>query len=149
MFLWKDLPKTESVEDRFSLDSFDLEKRPAIESRKMLWVIGKDECVYAKERGFFGKACSRKRLSHTNLTGAEMACVGGEMWVDDAVTRVVMNGGSSRYRARNLSELEDACKALSAEGVEVECMGWNEEQRMPERVYRKAMVLKFSQGELQ
>ena len=62
LFLWKDLPKTESVEDRFSLDSFDLEKRPAIESRKMLWVIGKDECVYAKERGFFGKACSRKRL---------------------------------------------------------------------------------------
>jgi hypothetical protein len=75
---------------------------------------------------------------HTNLTGGAPACSGGELWTD-AVDRdrLYVNGGSGRYGPRTPAELADAVHVFETFGFRVESAGWNEDNDIPERVFRK------------
>jgi len=89
-----------------------------------LWLVLAKAVVYAQESGAWGAARERGRLAHTNLSGGRAAHVGGEVVFHDGF--VLLNGGSSRYRARTREELRMATEAWANAGYHVFCMGWDE-----------------------
>lgn len=89
-----------------------------------LWLVLADAVVHAPEIGAWGRQRQRGRLAHTNLSGGSEAHIGGEVTFGEAY--VLMNGGSSRYRAREERELRMAAEAWALAGYHVFCMGWDE-----------------------
>jgi len=74
---------------------------------------------------------------HTNLTGGDPACCGGEVWRDEVhSTRLYVNGGSGRYPAKSARQLEDAVDVFRSFGYIVRSAGWSYENDCPERVFR-------------
>src|SRR5689334_7207623 len=52
---------------------------------------------------------SSGKAKHTNLTGGQPACCGGELWVDSVDPGLLyVNGGSGRYRPQSPAQLADA-----------------------------------------
>ena len=78
---------------------------------KFLWVILLNDLPIALENGSNRQCLSRGYLSHTNLTGGAEAFAGGELWFQSG-SAIVINGASSRYRPRELGELELVGKSL-------------------------------------
>ena len=114
---------------------------PSLTSRKKyLWVIEKTEVVFAQEHGIFGKTRKRKGglggLAHTNLTASRPAHSAGEAWFADHL-RVVINGGSSRYRPRSKQELEAIKVAFREAGLDCISMGWDDESNRESRIMRE------------
>lgn len=74
---------------------------------------------------------------HTNLTGGDPACCGGELWLEAvSADHLHVTGGSGRYGAKSPQQLDDAVSVLTALGFTVRCAGWSEENDCPERVFR-------------
>jgi len=74
---------------------------------------------------------------HTNLTGGEPACCGGEVWRDPIDPKLLhLNGASGRYPARSAEQLEDAVLLMETFGFAVRSAGWSEENDCAERVFR-------------
>jgi hypothetical protein len=79
---------------------------------------------------------------HTNLTGGQPACCGGELWVDAvAADRLYVNGGSARYwRRPHLSgpaKLADGVSVFETLGYTVISAGWDEDNDVPARTFRE------------
>jgi hypothetical protein len=103
------------------------------EEKKHLWVIKDNEVPVMHEKGRVGKRLTRKKLSHTNLTGGKEAYAGGEFWCYNNI--IYINGGSSRYQPRNLIELDEIKLSLERAGFTVCCAGW--EGNIPSRSFRE------------
>lgn len=74
---------------------------------------------------------------HTNLTGGDPACCGGEIWLDGADSnQLYVNGGSGRYPARTPEQLDDAVRVFEGFGYSVRSAGWSYENDWPERTFR-------------
>lgn len=74
---------------------------------------------------------------HTNLTGGDPACCGGEAWVHEVDEgHLFLNGGSGRYPARTPEELAEAVSVFESFGYTVTSAGWSYENDWPERVFR-------------
>ena len=78
---------------------------------KYLWVVASETLPVALEIPSNGTALTRGSVSHTNLTGGAEAHTGGEMWYCND-SRIMINGGSSRYTPRNLDELISVAIAI-------------------------------------
>lgn len=110
-----------------------------VEQLKYLWVVTPTEVVFALESGPAGKATSRKRLAHTNLTSGAAAHSGGELWFADK-TRLVFSGASSRYRPRSAAEMEELRSSFESAGYKPFSLGWSEELNAPRRVWRGSLT---------
>jgi len=76
---------------------------------------------------------------HTNLTGGEAACCGGELWIDAvSASQLYVNGGSGRYQPRTSDELDDAVQVFESLGFQVVSMGWDDDNDRPARMLRKS-----------
>ena len=74
---------------------------------------------------------------HTNLTGGDPACCGGELWLDVvAAERLHVTGASGRYPPRSPEELANAVSVLREIGFVVESAGWDTDNERPARVFR-------------
>ncbi|HOJ04981.1 MAG TPA: hypothetical protein PK916_13365 [Bacteroidota bacterium] len=104
-------------------------------SQKYLWVVAKTDVRLALEKGENRKTLDRGFLSHTNLTGGDEAHSGGEAWFLDC-RKVVINGGSSRYKPRNETELDEIVTALSESGYMAAHLGWDEGSGRASRIKR-------------
>jgi hypothetical protein len=104
-----------------------------------LWLVRTDDVKICLENGVLGQSTERGRLSHTNLSGNVPAHCGGELWFRD-VEAIYLNGGSSRFTARNSSELAAIAEGFRAAGYKVCSFGWNEELGKPKRTLRKAEI---------
>lgn len=100
--------------------------RSEIGDAKYLWVVAKEEVPYALESSGQSKGLSKGRLTHTNLTGGDDAHSAGEMWFISN-SDVVINGGSSRYKPRSISELEAVAQSIKASGYRVAHMGYDDQ----------------------
>jgi hypothetical protein len=49
-----------------------------------------------------------------------------------------VNGGSGRYGPKSPAELEDAVQVFRDLGFRVESAGWNEDNDLPARTFRKS-----------
>lgn len=75
---------------------------------------------------------------HTNLTGGQPACCGGELWIDALDADLLyVNGGSGRYGPRTPAHLAEAVQVFESLGFRVQSAGWNEDVDAPERVFRR------------
>lgn len=108
---------------------------------KYLWVIMPESLPIGIESNDAAPrtAPSRGRLCHTNLTGGAEAHAGGEMCFRSA-DRIVINGGSSRYRPRTAQELAAAAQGFARMGYTVGNMGWNKQINGPARRYKEDEV---------
>ncbi|HSN97659.1 MAG TPA: hypothetical protein VLS89_05150 [Candidatus Nanopelagicales bacterium] len=78
------------------------------------------------------------RAKHTNLTGGDPACCGGELWIDAASPDLLyVNGGSGRYQPRSPAELADVVQVFEGIGYRVVSAGWDEDNDKPARVFRQ------------
>ena len=94
------------------------------EGKKYLWIIRTNDVVTAQENSEFAKTLGRTRLSHTNLTGGADAHTGGELWfISD--NKILINGGSSRYKPRTMEELISAADGFRKTGYTVGNMGFD------------------------
>lgn len=80
----------------------------------------------------------REKVHHTNLTGGDNACAGGEMWFADSKT-IYLTGSSGRYRIRNVEQLNDAAHIFVRAGYKVGHLGFNN-QGKPRKAYREGEV---------
>ena len=103
-------------------------------------MIEKTEVIFAQEHGPFGKTRKRKQglggLAHTNLTAGREAHCGGEAWFADHL-KIVINGGSSRYRPRSKDELAAITVAFQTAGFDCVSMGWDDEAHRENRIMRE------------
>lgn len=112
----------------------------------LLWVVTPTDVRCAHERSALAeRECSRKYLSHTNLTGGNSAHSGGQMAFvkneeDVAIYAIILDGGSSRYMPRNAQELHEIASSFSKTGYDVLNMGWNDEEGRPEYVFRSRQI---------
>lgn len=120
-----------------TMESHEWEYSTLTPTKKYLWVIEKTEVVFAQEQGKFGKTRKRKNgLSHTNLTQGRPAHAGGEVWFADHV-RIVVNGGSGRYRPRSKQELVSITFAFRDAGFDCVSMGWDDDANRENRLMRE------------
>jgi hypothetical protein len=105
-----------------------------------LWLVRTDDVRICLENGELGKATARRRLSHTNLSGNDLAHCGGELWFKDA-EYIYFNGGSSRFMARNSAELDAVVVGFRSAGYKVCSFGWNEDRGAPKRTLRKGEIV--------
>ena len=108
-------------------------------SNLYLWLVRSDDVKICPENGVLGQSTQRERLSHTNLSGPAPAHCGGELWFRDAGS-LYLNGGSSRFTARNRAEWEAIEAAFRVSGYKVCSFGWNEEIGKPKRTLRKGEI---------
>ncbi len=104
-----------------------------------LWLVRTDDVKVCLENGSLGQSTERGRLSHTNLSGNVPAHCGGELWFTDAEA-IYLNGGSSRFTARNALELEAIVKGFRVAKYKVCSFGWDEELGRPKRTLRRAEI---------
>lgn len=109
------------------------------ENNKYLWLVLKEDVKICLENGNIGRATTRKRLSHTNLSGNCEAFSGGELWFRDSMS-IYFNGGSSRFKARNREELETVANCFRTSGYSVCSFGWNTELNQPKRTLRRGEI---------
>lgn len=95
-----------------------------------LWIVRKDDVVYAEERCHFGTTLETGRIKHTNLTGGEPAYAGGEFLRQSDQTLIV-NGRSGRYGPRSKEEMEAVGRAFRESGYYVWSMGYDTEADLP------------------
>lgn len=100
-----------------------------------LWAIRAVDIPIISKIGEEGQKTTRKRASHTNLTGGDEAHSGGELWFE-AKDTFWFSGGSSRYQPRNPSELEAIEGVFTELGYKEISFGWDFDLNMPARVYR-------------
>lgn len=75
---------------------------------------------------------------HSNLTGGEPACCGGELWVDPVDPTVIyVNGASGRYGPKTPEQFDDSILLLKTRGFTVESFGWDDDADLPARVFRR------------
>lgn len=111
---------------------------------KHLWVIRTDSLPVLLE------AAPRVRppplqsgvAKHSNLTGGEPACCGGELWVDPvSADRLYVSGASGRYwrpyEPRGPEKLADAVRVFEGLGYQVVSAGWDEANDKPARTFRE------------
>lgn len=111
----------------------DVDQLP--DEQKYLWVVDRNYVKIALEHGDAGKSTQRKRLSHSNFTGALEAFAGGELWFSGS-NSIWINGGSSRYTPRSEQELESIVDAFRKSGYEVQSAGWDNGTNAPARFRR-------------
>ena len=114
---------------------------PGYSQGRHLWVVTSDALPVLLETApnVRPPPLSSGVAKHTNLTGGAPACCGGELWTDAVdKNRLYVNGGSGRYGPRTPAELIDAVQVFEALGFRVESAGWNEDNDIPERVFREA-----------
>lgn len=97
---------------------------------KYLWVIKDNGVPIILESGPLGQTTARKHLSHTNLTGGLPAGCGGELWFSEG-NKILLNGASSRYKARSPEELIDATKLFEICEYKVSSFGWDDDRAWP------------------
>lgn len=71
---------------------------------------------------------------HTNLTGGGQAHIGGELWFADEES-IFLSGGSSRYKPRNVTHLNDAVGVFKSYGYRVTSLGWDYSRGRARRDY--------------
>lgn len=84
------------------------------------------------------------KAKHTNLTGGNPACCGGELWADaDNPKKLYVNGCSGRYGPRSGAELldgptklENAVSVFRELGYTVVSAGWDGEVNRPMKRFR-------------
>jgi len=103
---------------------------------KYIWVVTKPAVPTVLERSPLVEFLSKKRATHTNLTGGGVAYSGGEVWFE-SLDRIYVSGASGRYPVRTPDELEEICKAFCRLGYDVVSFGWNEETEAPHTFYRR------------
>jgi hypothetical protein len=107
---------------------------------KYIWVIVPTEVPVILEMGPHVRPPPLQSgvAKHTNLTGGEAACCGGELWVDPiSADRLYLNGGSGRYQPRTREELADAVGVFEGLGYRVVSAGWSDDNDKPERTFRE------------
>lgn len=105
---------------------------------RYLWVISPDATPAILETAPGVRPPLQSNVAkHTNLTGGDDACCGGEMWLDAVeATRLDITGGSGRYPPRSHQELDDVVRLLQLRGFGVHCAGWDPDTDRPARVFR-------------
>lgn len=113
--------------------------RPGYKESKHLWVIVPDlvPVILETAPNVQPPPLSLGVAKHTNMTGGDPACCGGEIWSDGANPNLLhVNGGSGRYPAKSPKQLADAVRVFEGFGYSVRSAGWSEENDCPERVFR-------------
>ena len=99
---------------------------------RYLWVIDDRGIPYVIEERL--DVLNANLPKHTNLTGGGKACMGGEMWfVSD--TTLYVSGGSGRYPAADLQQLEAAVGVFESLGYGVTSLGWDHAVGRPSRYW--------------
>ena len=81
----------------------------------------------------------RSRVCHTNLTGGEEACAGGELWFRCPST-LYLNGRSGRYPVTDEEQLHDAAQVFARKGYRVGSMGVSPSTGMPRTAAREKEI---------
>lgn len=103
---------------------------------RYLWVFDPRGVPYILEAAEVSPPLASGRVKHTNLTGGQPACCGGELWFDGPqARRLYVNGASGRYGPRTPQQLEDAVSVFRELGYEVFSFGWDPDTDRPERVF--------------
>lgn len=102
-----------------------------------LWIItDTPPTVYCiKEHEERALTEERNRACHTNLTGGQPACAGGEMWFSSPNT-IYLNGCSGRYPVQSEEQLRDAALVFTRKGYRVGSLGVSQGTGKPRRVVR-------------
>lgn len=105
---------------------------------RYLWVISTDATPAILEIVPMVRPPLQSNVAkHTNLTGGDDACCGGETWLDAVgAARLHITGGSGRYPPRSPQELDDVVGLLESRGFAVDCAGWDPDADRPARVFR-------------
>lgn len=102
-----------------------------------LWIITNTpptvRCI--KEHEERALTDERNRACHTNLTGGQPACAGGEMWFSCPDT-IYLNGWSGRYPVQSEEQLRDAALVFTRKGYRVGSLGFSQGTGQPRRVVR-------------
>ena len=102
-----------------------------------LWVIVPNQIPFLAEKAPISPPLTSGVVKHTNLTGGNPACCGGEVWFDPAFENLLyVNGCSGRYgpdTPEQLVAVEDVFRAL---GYSVSGFGWDPDAHRPAKVFR-------------
>ncbi len=90
---------------------------------RYLWVIDQRGIPYISEECL--EVLGTKRPKHTNLTGGENACIGGELWFASD-SSIYVSGGSGRYPAADSHQLNAAVEVFESLGYDVISLGWDD-----------------------
>jgi len=111
--------------------------RPGTTEGKHLWVIVPEHLLAVLETAPVRPPLQSGVVKHTNLTGGEPACCGGEVWADSVdPSKVYVNGGSGRYPPKDPKQLEAAVEVFADLGFRAVSAGWDEQNDVPARVFR-------------
>lgn len=119
-------------------------EKSAFEHTRYLWVITdvlpQVRCINEYDTRALTK--ERTRLCHTNLTGGEKACAGGELWFRCPST-LYLNGCSGRYPVIDEAQLCDAAHVFARKGFRVGNMGFSPSTGMPRKAVREQEIAWF------
>lgn len=100
-----------------------------------LWVLDSRGVPYILERADVAGELTSGLVKHTNLTGGEPACCGGELWfASERASRLFINGCSGRYRPVDGDHLAAAADVFKALGYDVVSFGWDADAGQPSAV---------------
>ena len=112
---------------------------PGTKLGRHLWIIARTGIPFILETApdVRPPPLSSGVAKHTNLTGGDGACCGGELWVDPSdAGRLFVNGGSGRFPPRSPQQLAEAVRVIERRGFGVVSAGWDEDNARPARVFR-------------
>lgn len=102
-----------------------------------LWVIVPSEIPYVAQKAPISPSLQSGEVKHTNLTGGEPACCGGEVWSDPADGNLLyVNGCSGRYGPESPEQMTAAEDVFRSFGYRVVSFGWDSDAYMPAKVLR-------------
>lgn len=101
-------------------------------SHRYLRVISDDGIPFIKEAPIL--LLNSQLPKHANLTGGQLAYVGGELWfaADDSV---FVSGGSGRYSPIDEEQLKEAVRVFEAYKYAVTSLGWDADNNIARRIY--------------
>lgn len=110
-----------------------------------LWIITDTppEVRCIKEQDSRAVTEKRNCAHHTNLTGGQPACAGGEMWFASPST-IYLNGISGRYPVQDEVQLQEAASVFTRKGYTVGSLGFSKSTGMPRRAVRSKEIKWFS-----
>ena len=105
---------------------FGAPPRSAIQGghNRYLWIIDDRGIPYILESPL--RSLGEEIPKHTNLTGGDLAYVGGELWFADGRS-IYVSGASGRYPPRDEVHLAAAVAVFTSYEYEVKSLGWDSE----------------------